>query len=179
MNRLLEYREIDRVKINGLVQKFNGLDQKFNDFQKFVKKEFLETKNNISKLNNQSSYLKTAIQNGLGTSFEQFNFTWIKQMLINEHPNIQLVQNKRFKDPEKIVNCQSDQFELDIFSDKPKVVVECTTFLNETEKDKVYKLDRVKKYFNIKETDTHYNYTTTTTTELYSNTNTIISINSK
>lgn len=50
LNRLLEYREIDRVMINGL-------DQKFSDFQKFVNKEFLETKNNISKLNKNMTSL--------------------------------------------------------------------------------------------------------------------------
>ena len=48
LNHLLEYREKDRVMINNL-------DRKFNDFQKFVKKEFLETKTNISKLNIHSS----------------------------------------------------------------------------------------------------------------------------
>ena len=50
LNHLLEYREKDRVMINNL-------DQKFNDFQKFVKKEFLETKINISKLNKNMTSL--------------------------------------------------------------------------------------------------------------------------
>ena len=84
----------------------------------------------------------------MGGHFENFNKTWLKKILQIQYPNITLESAKYFKDPTNIVNKKSAMFEEDIYSEDPKVICETTTFLKAGELDKVYKLLRIKNYFD-------------------------------
>lgn len=56
------------------------------------------------------------------------------------------IESRKFKDPKKVVNEQCSEFEIDVYCEKPWIVAEITSFLNEKEFDKVVKLTRIKKF---------------------------------
>lgn len=82
----------------------------------------------------------------------------MEKLLSIDHPNIQIETNKIFKDSGNTVNERTKVFEVDIYSEDPLLICECTTFLKADEISKVEKLLKIKNYFENQTKQVKYIY---------------------
>lgn len=70
---------------------------------------------------------------------------WIKQYLKLDYPDIKFETNKRFSDPDRIVNDESDEFKVPVYSENPLIICEVTSIVVDLEE--VKRLVKIKNFF--------------------------------
>ena len=135
---------------------FTNIDKKFANMKKEITGKFVKVNKNIKKLKDETTKIERCInkqfdylKRGMGTDLEKFNSSWVEMHIkeLFEMDSINIINGKKFEDPNNIVNQKSKEFELDIYCENPLIIGECTTFLYSDEFDKVKKLTRVREYF--------------------------------
>lgn len=140
--------KLDEVVDQSIKRFERSITIKYNQGIESVK---LTNRREFEKIEASIQTIQWGLQNALGTSFELFNLVWLQKFLSINHPHINLEMSKHFVDVNNIVNKDTREFEIDIYSEFPRVIAECTTYVQASEMDKAKKLLRIKKFFEVTE----------------------------
>lgn len=135
-------QDVDK-RLTGQLQ---GIDKRLTGQLQDVKGQLHANTRSIEQLARKSEEMKA----GMGKNFELFTATCIKDLLAAKDPaleNVVLQQGRIFIDKAKTVNPRSFEFEVDLFSLEPGIVVEVTTYVRREEKDKWERLALIREYF--------------------------------
>lgn len=128
-------------RLTGVEGRLTGVEGQLKDF----KVHLSANTRSIEQLSRKSLEMAA----GMGVNFERSTAVWVEALLLAEDPalgQVKLEHRKKFADKAMTVNPKSQEFEVDLFSMEPGVIVEATTYLRREERDKCEKLVRIRDF---------------------------------
>jgi len=114
--------------------RFEAMDQHFNAVQAENNQRFNRIEQTMATGFSQVTAILNSIQTQIGKPFEQFGRNVVIRILQGEGFERVKLSPKIFRDPNHIVFHQSEEVEVDGFSEDPPVIVEITSILRDQEK---------------------------------------------
>ena len=117
----------------------------------FNKEQINFMKNITNSLKSIENRMMEIFSRALGRNFEAYNAATIILMANIEGLNSSsMLHSKVFEDPEGLINPGNKQFDVDIFCEKPLVIVECTSHVVADELKKIRKFPHIVRYLEKK-----------------------------
>ena len=155
MKTLLSKVMDELILVNSKQDTFINVTTTFmNEQNMFNKEQSKKLKSFMKNTANSFKSIENTMENfsrALGRNFEAYNAATIILMANIEGLNSSsMLHSKVFEDPEGLINPGNKQFDVDIFCEKPLVIVECTSHVVADELKKIRKFPHIVRYLEKK-----------------------------